>query len=91
LPIEGDIWSWGKGDTPLSPNETNPEENVSVVAPASTANLGPGFDVFGMALDLFHDKVTIDPISNRGIEIQSMADGYVAKPSNVATLVGDNT
>jgi len=28
------------------------------IAPSSTANLGPGFDVFGLALDLFYDKVT---------------------------------
>jgi len=29
------------------------------VAPSSTANLGPGFDVFGLGLDAFEDKVTI--------------------------------
>ena len=28
-------------------------ERVEVVAPASTANLGPGFDSIGMALNLF--------------------------------------
>jgi homoserine kinase len=27
------------------------------IAPSSTANLGPGFDVFGLAVDLFYDKV----------------------------------
>jgi len=35
-------------------------ENIAyceAVAPSSTANLGPGFDVFGLALDLFYDKV----------------------------------
>nr|AIF23171.1 Homoserine kinase [uncultured marine thaumarchaeote SAT1000_13_B06] len=30
---------------------------VKVRAPSSTANLGPGFDVFGLALDAFYDKV----------------------------------
>ncbi len=29
------------------------------MAPSSTANLGPGFDVFGLGLDAFEDKVTI--------------------------------
>ncbi len=33
--------------------------SVTVKAPSSTANLGPGFDVFGLALDAFYDKVTI--------------------------------
>lgn len=33
--------------------------SVTVKAPSSTANLGPGFDVFGLALDAFFDEVTI--------------------------------
>ncbi|MEM2993565.1 MAG: hypothetical protein QXW54_02350, partial [Candidatus Nitrosocaldus sp.] len=32
---------------------------VKVVAPASTANLGPGFDVFGLALDAYSDEVEL--------------------------------
>ena len=32
-------------------------KSVTVRAPCSTANLGPGFDVFGMALDALYDKV----------------------------------
>jgi len=40
-----------------------------VKAPATTANLGPGFDVFGMALEHPSDKVTIVPIS-KGIKIK---------------------
>src|SRR5689334_24139942 len=31
----------------------------SAVAHSSTANLGPGFDVFGLGLDAFEDVVTI--------------------------------
>ena len=34
-------------------------QSCEAVAPSSTANIGPGFDVFGLALDLFHDKVTV--------------------------------
>jgi len=30
---------------------------IIVKAPSSTANLGPGFDVFGLALDAFYDTV----------------------------------
>lgn len=33
--------------------------SVTVRAPSSTANLGPGFDVFGLALDAFYDEVTL--------------------------------
>lgn len=32
---------------------------VKAVAPASTANLGPGFDVFGLALDAYNDEVEL--------------------------------
>ncbi|MGQ0772449.1 MAG: homoserine kinase [Nitrososphaerota archaeon] len=32
---------------------------ATVRAPSSTANLGPGFDVFGLALDAFFDEVTL--------------------------------
>ena len=32
---------------------------ITVKAPSSTANLGPGFDVFGLALDALYDKVTL--------------------------------
>ena len=42
---------------------------VVVKAPATTANLGPGFDVFGMALEQPSDKVTIVPVS-KGIRIE---------------------
>ena len=31
-------------------------KSVTVRAPCSTANLGPGFDVFGMALDALYDN-----------------------------------
>jgi len=47
----------------------SPPNKVIVKAPATTANLGPGFDVFGMALENPSDKVTIVPIS-KGIKIK---------------------
>ncbi|MEM2815660.1 MAG: homoserine kinase [Candidatus Bathyarchaeia archaeon] len=43
---------------------------VVVKAPATTANLGPGFDVFGMALEEPYDKVTLVPASNGTIRIE---------------------
>jgi homoserine kinase len=47
----------------------SPPNKVIVKAPATTANLGPGFDVFGMALENPSDKVTIVPAS-KGIKIK---------------------
>jgi len=37
--------------------------NVKVRAPSSTANLGPGFDVFGLALNAFYDEITLSETS----------------------------
>ena len=53
---------------------------VTVTAPASTANLGAGFDVFGMALDGRHDTVSVAP--DGGDAITVTADGGV--PSDPA-------
>ncbi|HEX6670664.1 MAG TPA: homoserine kinase [Nitrososphaeraceae archaeon] len=33
--------------------------SIRAFAPSSTANLGPGFDIFGLALDLFVDEIII--------------------------------
>ncbi len=41
---------------------------MRVVAPATTANLGPGFDVFGLALNVFHDLVEVS-LTGAGIAI----------------------
>jgi homoserine kinase len=34
-------------------------KSVTAVAPCSTANLGPGYDVFGLALDALNDRVKV--------------------------------
>ena len=39
-------------------------------APSSTANLGPGFDVFGLGLDLFYDTVSISKLPTRNGKIR---------------------
>lgn len=46
------------------------KSSITVRAPSSTANLGPGFDVFGLALDAFFDQVTITK-KGKGIKIIS--------------------
>jgi len=46
-----------------------PLKQVTIKSPATSANLGPGFDVFGLALEQPRDKVTIQAILD-GVKIQ---------------------
>jgi len=41
---------------------------VTVRPPATSANLGPGFDAFGLALEL-RDEVTVE-VADSGLEIE---------------------
>lgn len=63
----------------------------TAVAPCSTANLGPGYDVFGLALDALKDKVVIKASSTAGdrkITIKSSDQAIPAvAESNSAGLV----
>lgn len=47
-----------------------PASYVKVTAPSTTANLGPGFDVFGLAHDAFEDTLEIEVTSRENIEIE---------------------
>ena len=58
-----------------------PPKKVVVSAPATTANIGPGFDVFGMSLDYPRDKVTIAP-RDKGIQIEVSGLGKDIIPTN---------
>jgi len=44
--------------------------SITVKAPCSTANLGPGFDVFGLALDAYYDEIQLKK-EGKGITIQT--------------------
>ena len=61
-------------------------QSVTVRAPSSTANLGPGFDVFGLALDAFYDQVKISKKGN-GIKIISSDPIPINPQKNTAGLV----
>ena len=55
-------------------------------ASASSANIGPGFDVFGLALDFFKDRVIIEPGKNFFL-VKGRYANYV--PSNIGeNLIG---
>ena len=56
-------------------------ERVTVRVPATTANLGPGFDAFGCALSLYTD-VTFEETAS-GLEITGCDEAY-AGPDNLA-------
>ncbi|WP_428326121.1 homoserine kinase [Nitrosopumilus sp.] len=62
---------------------------ITVKAPSSTANLGPGFDVFGLAVDAFYDEVTLTKTKS-GIVIVT-DDAIPTNPeNNTAGLVIKN-
>ena len=67
-----------------------PLKQVTVKAPATSANLGPGFDVFGIALEQPSDKVTLISVK-QGIKIQTSGMGAktisLAPEKNTAGLV----
>ena len=63
---------------------------ITVVAPSSTANLGPGFDVFGLAVDAFYDEITLKKTKEKKVSIIT-EDNVPANPDkNTAGLVVKN-
>ena len=62
---------------------------VTVKAPSSTANLGPGFDVFGLAIDAFYDTVTLTK-TKKGIIIITDDKIPTNPENNTAGLVVKN-
>jgi len=63
---------------------------ISVKAPSSTANLGPGFDVFGLAIDAFYDIVTLSKKKGKKISIISEENIPENPDDNTAGLVVKN-
>ncbi|MFQ5496511.1 MAG: homoserine kinase [Nitrosopumilus sp.] len=59
---------------------------ITIKAPSSTANLGPGFDVFGLAVDAFYDEVTLTKSKN-GIKIITEDNIPTDPENNTAGLV----
>jgi homoserine kinase len=47
-----------------------PLNQITIKAPATSANLGPGFDVFGLAIEKPSDKVTLTRTASSGVRIQ---------------------
>ena len=62
---------------------------ITVKAPSSTANLGPGFDVFGLAVDAFFVEITLTK-KKIGISIITEGDIPTNPDNNTAGLVVKN-
>ncbi|MDX2355737.1 homoserine kinase [Dietzia sp. PP-33] len=58
---------------------------VSVEVPASSANLGPGFDALGVALGLY-DTITVTTIES-GLELEVSGEGAGQVPADASHLV----
>jgi len=56
--------------------------SVEAVAPATSANLGSGFDVFGVALDALHDSVHVELTEKQSIEINNEGIGSELIPTD---------
>ncbi len=59
---------------------------VRVVVPASSANLGPGFDAMGLALGI-HDEITAMITDDQGLRIDVEGEGAGEVPTDESHLV----
>ena len=58
-------------------------KKIKVKVPATTANMGSGFDVFGMALSLYNEmEVTFNPKSTTGLSVKILGEGKETLPKN---------
>ena len=62
-----------------------PGTRVSVEAPATSANLGPGFDCFGLALD-WREQVEIEVVAS-GVSVDVTGEGSDVLPRDASHLV----
>ena len=62
---------------------------ITVKAPSSTANLGPGFDTFGLAIDAFYDEITLTKTKS-GVTIITDDNIPTNPENNTAGLVVKN-
>jgi homoserine kinase len=61
-------------------------QSITARAPCSTANLGPGFDVFGLALDAYYDEIQLSKQGSK-IIIESSGSVPLQPEKNSAGLV----
>lgn len=59
---------------------------VSVRVPATSANLGPGFDTLGMALS-FYDELEVEAVTGEGAIVEVIGEGAGEVPTDESNLV----
>lgn len=59
---------------------------VSVKVPATSANLGPGFDTLGMALS-YYDELDVEAVSGAGAFVEVIGEGAGEVPTDETNLV----
>jgi homoserine kinase len=62
------------------------ERSVTVKVPATTANLGPGFDTLGLALALY-DELTVTVRPTPGVDVEVIGVGAGEVPTDESNLV----
>ena len=72
-------------DTPITCADIPVGKTVTVKVPASSANLGPGYDTLGLALG-FYDELRVERISE-GLEFELSGEGSEAVPRDETHLV----
>src|SRR3954468_21835411 len=65
------------------PGDVNPRPpTLRVSVPATCANLGPGFDVLGLAVEL-HNTFSLSPLDTTVIDIEGDAEGMPRDNTNL--------
>ncbi len=63
------------------------KKRVKVIVPASTSNLGAGFDVFGLALE-FHNEIELEVLDKKfGLQIEIEGEGENSLPHDKRNLI----
>lgn len=60
--------------------------SVAVRVPATSANLGPGFDTLGLAVSV-HDELVVTALDGPGLEIEVTGEGSADVPTDASHLV----
>lgn len=63
-----------------------PVRSVAVRVPATSANLGPGFDTLGLALSVY-DELVVTALPEPGLEIEVTGEGAGEVPTDASHLV----
>ena len=61
-------------------------QSIAVHVPATTANLGPGFDVLGMALSVY-DTLVVHTLEQPGVQVLVTGEGADTLPSDETHLI----